>query len=241
MGMAAALVLSASSAGADGMRYSAPVQYDSWSGAYVGVNAGWGWSDTEWHVPTGLLINRFDASADGAVYGGHVGVQKQWGALVAGVELSFDGSSMKNEKFAGPSVLNTQFTTQVNDLFTAVGRLGFTTGPWLIYGKGGWADGEVQLSAITGGLVLPGIVFSVSERLDGPTVGGGVEWKLSRNFILGVEYNFVELRSHTFNTSTTGTVSGVPVNIHLDDVNVSTVMARLSYKFDDRAPTAPLK
>lgn len=242
MGVAAALVLSASSAGADGMRYSPPVAYDSWSGIYVGVNAGWGWSDTEWRGPAEFFeVNRFNASADGALYGGHVGLQKQWGALVAGVELSFDGSSMRNTK-TGPVAIfpGDQFQTEVNDLFLAVGRLGFATGPWLIYGKGGWADGEVNLSA-NSGMPTPGTVFSVSERLDGWTVGGGVEWKLSRNFVLGLEYNYINLRNHDFHTLTTGTEPGEPINIHLDDVTVSTVMARLSFKFDDRAPTAPLK
>jgi outer membrane immunogenic protein len=245
MGLAAsaALALSISAATADGMPsrgYSGPV--DTWSGIYVGLNGGWGWTDSTWNnSDTFFGAFRFDPRADGLMYGTHVGVQGQWGVLVAGVELSYDGSSM-SDTVTGPNpvFVRDQFRTDVNDLLLAVGRLGIASYGGLFYVKGGYANADVSVRADSG-IPTPGTVFRVSERMDGWTLGGGMEWKLSRNIIFGLEYNFVDLEGHSFHTRTTGTDPGVPINVRLDDTQISNVMARVSYKFDDRREPAPLK
>jgi opacity protein-like surface antigen len=76
--------------------------------------------------------------------------------------------------------------------------------------------------------------------LDGWTVGTGVEWELDRSLVLGLEYNFVNLRGADFSTMSSGAAPGIPLVINLDDLDVHTVMARPSYKFDREREVVPL-
>lgn len=65
---------------------SAPPIYD-WSGVYVGAHAGYGGGMKDW--PSFNAINAFGADfiARGGFGGGQVGINKQLGSLVVGVEL----------------------------------------------------------------------------------------------------------------------------------------------------------
>jgi outer membrane immunogenic protein len=241
-----ALAMSAASAGADGTyRGSVVAAPYSWSGLYVGVNAGYAWSDTDWVFPPpgnffGPAGTTFSSDSSGGLVGGHIGVQHQWGNIVAGAEVSYSATWL-NDTVVGPVPVfpNDRFKTEINDLLLVVGRLGYAAHNFLIYGKGGFASSDVELSGRSGAPVA-GVTFSESQRLTGWTAGAGVEWMLSRNLILGVEYNYVHLDNEAFDARTGGTVVGLPVLVGVDDVIIQTVMARLSYKFGgDRA--APLK
>jgi len=237
-----ALTLSAVSASADGgYRGGAVVAPYNWSGLYVGVNAGYGWSDADWQGPAAFFgVNTFSTDPRGGLVGGHIGYQHQWGHIVAGVEVSYDKAWLRDTVVGPVPVFPADsFKTEINDLLLIVGRLGYATHNFLLYGKAGFASGEVELSGVSGAPVA-GVTFNQSERLTGWTAGAGVEFMLSRNLILGVEYNYVRLDNEGFDMRSGGTVVGIPLFVNLDDVRIHTAMARLSYKFGgDRA--GPLK
>ena len=236
----ASLFAGISTALADGMpSYGRmPCCAPNWSGVYFGGHLGAGWADTEWIGPSAFFgVNRFSTNPDGLVGGGHVGVQHQWGNVVAGVEVSYDGSRMR-ETVVGPVAIFPQdaFQTKVNDLFSVVGRLGYAQGGWMAYAKGGYANGEVELSGVSGP-PLANATFSTSDRPHGFTVGSGLEWMATRNIVLGLEYNYVYLRGDSLAATTGGTVPGAALAIDLGDVRMQTLMARVSFKFDrDRGP-----
>ena len=242
---AATIVAGISSAAADGMPRS-PIAYSApynWSGFYFGVHAGGAWSETEWSGPANFYgVNRFSIEPSGFIGGGHLGVQHQWGNFVAGVEVSYDGSTAK-DRIVGPVPAFPQdtFTTRVNDLLMVVGRVGYAQGNWMVYAKGGYANGDVDVSGLSGAPVA-GVTFKDGDRLNGWTVGGGWEWMVRRNVTLGLEYNFVQLNGEHFSPTTGGAAPGLPLSIDLDDVRVQSVMGRLTFKFDrDRVPPPPLK
>ena len=235
-----ALTLSAVSASADGgYRGGAVVAPYNWSGLYVGVNAGYGWSDADWQGPAAFFgVNTFSTDPRGGLVGGHIGYQHQWGHIVAGVEVSYDKAWLRDTVVGPVPVFPADsFKTEINDLLLIVGRLGYATHNFLLYGKAGFASGEVELSGVSGAPVA-GVTFNQSERLTGWTAGAGVEFMLSRNLILGVEYNYVRLDNESFDMRSGGTVVGIPLHVNLDDVIIHTVMGRLSYKFggDRKAP-----
>ena len=106
----------------------------------------------------------------------------------------------------------------------------------MAYAKGGYANGEVELSGVSGP-PLANATFSTSDRLHGFTVGSGLEWMATRNIVLGLEYNYVYLRGDSLAATTGGTVPGAALAIDLGDVRMQTLMARVSFKFDrDRGP-----
>ena len=67
-----------------------PLPLYSWSGLYIGVHAGYGWSDLDW---TGGGTTVGD-SGEGWVGGGQIGYNWQRGALVFGVEADISGSGI---------------------------------------------------------------------------------------------------------------------------------------------------
>ena len=242
-----ALALAPTTAGADGAaRGKAEAACcNTWSGFYFGVNAGYGWGDAEWQFqPPGNFFGpagtTFSTDPRVGLVGGHAGVLIQRGHFVAGIEVSYDAAWLK-DTVVGPVPVfpNDTFKTEINDLLLIVGRLGVAMNNFLLYGKAGFASSNVELSGLSG-VPVAGVTFNKDERLTGWTVGAGLEWMLSSNIILGVEYNYVHLDNEAFNLRTGGTVVGLPVLVNLDDVAIHTVMGRLSYKFGgDRM--APLK
>jgi outer membrane immunogenic protein len=213
---------------APGTQASEPdVGRSSWTGLYLGLQAGGAWGDTDWNGPATFYgVNSFTASPDGWLFGGHIGYNVQRGPWVIGAEVSYSGSTLR-DTVVGPVGIfpDDSFKTRVEDLFTATARLGYTSGDWLVYARGGYANAEVSLSGLSGAPVA-GVSFNTSDRIDGWTAGVGLEFKLSRNISLGVEYNYVSLNG-SFSTTTAGAVPGLGVNVDLD-TDIHTVTGRLS-------------
>ena len=145
----------------------------SWAGLYVGASVGYAWGEGEQ-----LTVSTFETDLDGAVYGAQVGYNFQRDNIVFGVEASFNGADMEGDEFDG------QVTTEVDWYATAVARLGYSFGDFLVYGFGGVAWGDVTI----------GFLGSESEETHlGWTAGLGVERALSDRFSLRLEYAHVDL------------------------------------------------
>ena len=218
----------------------------TWSGVYAGFYAGGAWADTGWTFPFVETFNtapgqHFSTSPQGAIVGMQGGINYQIGVFLVGAEVSFAGSNMQ-ETLTGPVTATLpadRLRTEVSNLFTATGRVGVVADKFLLYGKGGYANSNVDVKALSGPPV-PGITANANRASDGWVVGGGLEYRLRRSLVLGVEYNYVDLSGSRFSTTTGGTVPGGPFNVDLGDVRFQTVTARLSILLDT-SPTAPSK
>ncbi len=222
---------------------AAPVYYD-WSGIYIGANGGYGWGDAGWRSLTDSDITTageaFSTQPKGALAGGQIGINRQTGSWVWGFELTGDWSDLKESKTgAFPDVsLTDTWTTKLRDLETLTARVGYAYNNWLFYGKAGGATGDVSVKAVAGvgppGFNIAGATFEPqSQRLWGTTVGGGIEYGLTPNIILGVEYNFTRLFASQYSANLVlGGASQGPVSLSpKSPFDVQTVTGRLSYKF----------
>lgn len=165
--------------GPDGVRVD-------WSGLYLGIHAGGGWSksSSELAGPPGLqaLVDTIGIPAsssydlDGLLAGGHVGLQGQFGGLVLGVEASFTGGRMRDSSttaFDGVAGLppligafwdgETASSTKVGEIFTATGRIGYAWDRWLGYVKGGYASAKVSNSSFTSVDVTGCVLFTCAQ------------------------------------------------------------------------------
>ena len=169
--------------------YYAPPPIASWTGFYVGLNAGgtFGGSDNI-HVSTGVFGPGVDAAALGVVGsgvgnsnyggfigGGQIGYNYQFSpAIVAGLEADFQGlaggGGTSSFSLASHGVLNpthifggTASASQTLDyLGTVRGRVGYLFTPsFLVYATGGLAYGGGNLSSS----------FSATESAAGAFVG----------------------------------------------------------------------
>jgi outer membrane immunogenic protein len=195
---AAALLASADLVRADGMPAPAYARPASWTGAYIGVESGWDWDRVHNAYP--LLGTSANSTRDGINGGLFAGYQQQFGSIVLGVEVNLIGNEFdihRNVTGAAGSVGNCP-----NPAFNCVGRitneitvgprLGLAMGHWMPYVTGGWATGSINWRGIpVGG---NGVATEWADaRSDGYFIGGGLDWKLAPNAVLGVEYRHTDL------------------------------------------------
>jgi outer membrane immunogenic protein len=211
----------------------APVMYN-WTGCYIGGHAGAGWARTEATNTADTTLfgdmipgDGFSQTNNGFVGGGQVGCNYQVSQFVFGIEGTFAGSTI-NGDFANTvfGAADDVFTTKINSIATVTGRLGYAFNNWLFYAKGGYAGADVKFSVsdTVGPSTGSG---SDTHWQSGWVAGGGIEYGLTANWILGVEYNYIDLQTNSYN------VAGGAAGVYTFDVHpkIQTVVARLSYKF----------
>jgi outer membrane immunogenic protein len=207
----------------------------NWSGIYVGGNVGYMWARQSAFWPgTVLPNNTFDHDQNVGVGGVQLGVQYQWTSLVLGVEAAWFGKFNGDEATGTPlsGCPNAVFTCQVglDSVWTVGPRLGWAQNNWLIYGTGGYANGNVKTRSFT---TATGVVFDdFGARHGGWFAGVGVEYALWKSpgvdAILGIEYQHIDLGTVRLLSPADGGVFGVDTR----DVSSTAdlVRARLSIK-----------
>jgi len=134
---------------------------------------------------------------------------------------------------------NTGFATvsgRLNSVATARARLGWTVDQVMLYGTGGAAFADVKsslgLTCLAGGCgrdstTLAGSVNSSTVQT-GWVAGAGIEWMVSRNWIVRAEYQHIDLGdvSARFSPACGGCTLSSSQNLRLDIGR-----AGLSYKF----------
>ena len=190
--------------------YVAPAY--SWTGLYLGLNAGYGWGRSEW-MSGGVSTGRFNA--DGAMVGGTLGYNMQMGQWVTGVEGDVAWSDMRGDTSSGLCV-GVVCETRNNWLGTARGRFGYAFNRVLPYVTGGVAVGDIKATPAGGA--------STTETKVGWTLGGGVEAAIAGPWSAKVEYLYADLGKGSCDTS----VCGSPTDV---DFTSNIVRAGVNFRF----------
>lgn len=199
--------------GADLSPPFAPVPY-SWTGLYIGGNVGYAAAtDTETVSGGG---GSGSTSIPGFVGGGQIGFNYQIGAIIAGFEADFDGSTTTKSTAAG--IVSS--TEQIPWIGTLRGRLGVAFNRFLVYGTAGGAATELV------SVVNAGAIGSANTAVThgGWTAGGGIEFAVSDSLGARVEYLYVD----------TGTVNaaiiGPPVTTVTNRLQENLIRVGLDYR-----------
>ncbi|MGA0595724.1 outer membrane protein [Enterovirga sp. CN4-39] len=208
--------------------YAAPVPMFTWTGLYLGAQAGGvAGGDFDFRNNTlgaGPVSGR--ASVGGFVAGGQVGYNWQWGNVVVGIEGDVLYSDYGNSLSLTVPGAGTATARARADGFSAniTGRVGYAFGRTLVYAKGGWAYLDtVRFSAGATGVGT----FSRTTDMDGWTVGAGIEHAILDNVTLGVEYRYTQYGAKTVNFA--AAPASVPVRVELDS---HAVVGKLNWKFN---------
>ena len=179
----------------------APAAY-SWSGCYVGANAGGGWVSIDQSVTTAapaLPIRTFDSSGREASFigGGQVGCNWQFDpSWVVGLEGDINyihGSRSQSFRIGGEDTVQ---QTRLRWLATVRARFGYTWGPSYLYATGGLALGDVKSSVTVTSVQNPAHITysgSSSSTRAGWTVGAGFEHAFTNRLSLKLEYLHFDL------------------------------------------------
>jgi outer membrane immunogenic protein len=188
--------------------YAPPVPVFTWTGFYLGINAGAAFRQSN----NGFFANGspFNGSGNTRFIGGaQGGMNWQVSQFVFGVEADGQALVGGNNNFGGSS---TGF------LGTARGRLGIAFDRFLVYGTGGFAYG-------TGGNRFQNAFFTnnANDWRVGYAAGAGIEYAFTNNWSVKVEYLYTDLGRS--NNNDFGFLSTYRQRNNI-------VRAGLNYKFD---------
>lgn len=161
----------------------------TWTGFYIGLNAGVGWTDTHSVTITGPTAASSGiisgGGGDGAfVGGGQIGYNWQSGALVYGLETDIQyvdtGTRVSWGAYSWWAGRN---GGDGGYLGTVRARLGYAIDRTLIYVTGGLAYGGLNSNPLSG---------NTTSNV-GWTVGGGIEYAFTDNWTAKIEGLYVDL------------------------------------------------
>jgi outer membrane immunogenic protein len=118
----------------------APAAIYSWTGFYIGGQAGAGFGRSSWSDPFTGANNAFN-SGPSFLGGGQIGANYQVNVLVLGVEGDFNWTGLRG---SGTDSIGNAINTNTNWTSTVTGRVGAAFDRPLIYGKGGVAFARDQ-------------------------------------------------------------------------------------------------
>jgi outer membrane immunogenic protein len=255
LGIALATTALAAPALAADMAYpvkAPPVPYApafSWTGTYVGGNLGgiWGTFDMTPFATNNLTgaaasPGTMSMSSSSLVGGFQAGYNWQIGTWVLGIEQDYQFTGLKQtfSLVAAPStpfLAGDSFSIKTDYLAATRAKLGVAWDRVMVYAAGGLETGELDGSAIyvargVGGSPAQG--FTDTNKLHfGFNVGAGVEYAVTNNVFLGVEYRYIDLGKETYNlgafTPAGGAAQTVSNSVSLTS---SQVTARLNFKLN---------
>jgi outer membrane immunogenic protein len=215
--------------------------YD-WSGFYIGLNGGGGWSRKCWDRTSTLgvavvpPVSEGCHDATGGVAGGQVGYRWQSAAWVFGVEAQGDWANIRgsntslivpfNANLAPLPPNGNRSSIDAFGLFT--GQVGYAWNNVLGYVKGGAAIVADKYSGFT---PVTGVTLdNASETRWGGVVGTGLELAFAPNWSVALEYDhlFMGTRTLTFTSTITPGVVTRQDSIR-QDVDLATV--RVNYRW----------
>lgn len=188
----------------------------SWSGPYVGLQAGYDWFKSDNRV-NGLSPN---TRADGFTIGGFAGYNHQieGSPLVIGAEVDLAYSDARDSRVtsAFTGLPNARLRDETQWTGALRGRIGYAFDRFLVYGAGGlaFADRDLKARGAVGG--------SDDTIAVGWTIGGGVEAALTDNVTARVEYRYSDFGADSFS------VAGSRIKSEATD---NRVLLGLGYKF----------
>jgi outer membrane immunogenic protein len=226
----------------------------SWTGFYVGLNAGyaWGKSDTSttlggnWagetlQARTGVTaLGSPSISPRGFTGGLQAGYNMQFNALVVGIEadVNYFGLKRRATSFAPAGGVGAGYpaytfnqSIETNVVASLRPRVGVAFDRFLVYATGGLAvgnvDGNTQFFS-SGGYSKAG---SKSDTKFGYTVGGGIEYAVTNNWTVKGEYLYTDLGKVSYTTGFVLPAFPAYSETIRHNMKFHTVRAGVNYKF----------
>ena len=203
--------------------------YD-WSGWYVGVNGGGGWSNKNWNLNlvgvTPFAAPEGSANATGGVAGGQFGYRFVTGPWVFGFEGLGDWSNLKGTRIS-TALANTTNESKVDALGMLMGTFGYSWNNVLLYtnnGIGITSDKYRGLATDTGFAFDQGKEWRI-----GYAAGVGLEFGFAANWSAAVEYDHLFMFDSA--VGLTAIPSGLPSRTEMIHQDVDLVTVKVNYRF----------
>jgi outer membrane immunogenic protein len=217
------------------------------TGFYVGVNLGGTWGSSDVHStassPNGTIgpadlaqfsSANFNSNAAGFTGGLEAGYNHQMGHLLLGLETDvgfMDINQHKSNTFQSMVLINPPATFTIGQkvsadwIWTLRPRIGYVTGPWLIYGTVGLATTSAEVTTSYADSFGNTGSFRGNDSLTGWTAGGGVGYAINPKWQVKAEWLYADFGSlralasapgGIFTATTTATVKTNLIRVGVD-------------------------
>jgi outer membrane immunogenic protein len=213
-----------------------PVIYD-WTGIYGGGHLGAGVLEEQVTTATTTLLQpsgtQTKLSPFSVVAGAQAGFNYQIQQIVIGAEGTYTWSNISGTQeipalapFSETSISTPRWYA------TATGKIGFAANDFLFYAKGGaaWMGVNYTQTVSTGITNLSS--QTITDTRSGFTVGGGMEFGMTENLSLKVEYDYLNFGTKTYTFANLNTAPAplvLPVAIRS---STSLLTAGINYRFN---------
>lgn len=229
--LTAALLLGASGSAFTADAAVEPVAIDaapvfSWTGGYVGLQAGYGWSDGATRFPEDATAAMY-YDGSGVVGGAYAGYLHHFASdVVVGIEVDAVGSSISESNGRIVNVVTDPGAHAVSRLDYSASlraRLGYAFGRFLPYATAGVAYARYKQ-----GVVALGGKFEDEMSTSGWTAGVGLEHAFTDKIVARVEYRYSDFGEEYYPTYDTprAYVSERNITLRTNDIRIG-----VAYKF----------
>lgn len=147
-----------------------------WTGAYAGIQGGYGWMDGYFETPG---YDPLDADLDGRIFGAFVGFNRQFDSnLVLGIEgdLEHNWNDVSLQPIFGTIEGGADWQGSVRT------RIGYALDRVLVYATAGWTATHIEAELIG--------VTSTTESFHGYTAGAGIDYAVTDQIFGRLEYRY---------------------------------------------------
>jgi outer membrane immunogenic protein len=220
----------------------------TWQGFYIGAHIGGDSGDIgdrrslQFFFPEARPFFTPEASGSGVFGGLQLGYNWQSSCcFVFGIEVDFGGMDVGLNRQVVAVSNGTSFASFVSDSSAGwyadlTGRLGYSWGRTMLYGKGGvaWFNPNLSVSET----VITGRTTALFGNRDGGTLtgwtaGGGFEYKLNPHWTWKLEYMYFDFSNNDNNCCSNGIGNFRFFN---SDLTINTVKVGFNYTFDTSLP-----
>lgn len=188
-----------------------PAPVFSWTGFYVGANAGYGWAQTSITGISGA------SNLNGFLGGIQIGYNWQGNSpLVFGIEADYQLSGQSHTDSGTIGGIAYSVKQELPWIGTVRGRVGYAFDRAMIYATGGVAYMNYKLS-----VTALGTTVSDDTSKAGWTAGGGIEWMFAPRWSAKAEYLYIDtgdtsatLFGNTFTGRAKDSIGRVGLNYH---------------------------
>jgi outer membrane immunogenic protein len=196
-------------------RGAAPLPVFSWTGCYAGVNGGWGWGKSDFtqrnastftHSSSTTFTATTGIDTSGAVFGGQIGCDLQFGNLVIGVQGMAAGADINGSATHHTPLGDGIVSVKTEWLASVTGRVGVVVFDprALFYGKvgGAWSSWQVTFN-VPAGAFAANLIGTDTLSLSGLTFGGGFSFAFAPGWSAFIEVNHYDFGNTNFFNSVT--------------------------------------
>ena len=207
----------------------------SWTGCYVGAQAGYGWGNAGFSDPTGAFFADpgvvLTAKPRGALAGGQIGCNYQFASnWVLGIEGDYAWANLSGGNVADPFFDGKNFGSKTDALASVTGRIGYTWDRVLFYGRGGAAWAHDRYTMQTPSLIpqAPAINSFATETRSGWVAGAGFEWAFAEQWSAKFEYDHYDFGTQGIRLRSNPTSRGTQADV---SQRIDTVKIGINYRF----------